>query len=74
MFQDISIDEYCDSLQKMGLEAYVIQHFRGAMAGYQHGVMSGMNDIVERLTGKKPMSAAEFARAHSEQLNGKAKS
>lgn len=74
VFQDISIDEYCDSLEKMGLDAYVTQHFRGAMDDYQHGVMSGMNDVVERLTGRRPMSVTEFARAHSEQLNGKPKS
>ncbi len=32
-------------------------------------VMGGMNDNVERLTGRKPMSVGEFARAHSSQLN-----
>jgi hypothetical protein len=57
--------------QRSGLPAYVIQHFEGAMDDYQHGVMTGMNDNVERLTGQKPMSVAEFARAHLDQLNPK---
>jgi hypothetical protein len=38
----------------------MVQHFEGAMDAYQHGVMSGMNDNVERLTGRKPMSVGEF--------------
>jgi NAD(P)H dehydrogenase (quinone) len=55
----------------MGVSAYMVQHFRGAMDAYQHGVMSGMNNNVERLTGRKPMSVGEFARAHSDVLNPK---
>jgi NAD(P)H dehydrogenase (quinone) len=71
VFQNVPIDEYCKSLQAMGVSAYMIQHFEGAMDAYQHGVMSGMNDNVERLTGQKPMSVGEFARAHSAVLNPK---
>ena len=71
VFQNVSIDDYCQSLTAMGLPAYVVQHFQGAMDDYQHGVMAGMNDNVERLTGRKPMSVGDFARAHSDQLNPK---
>ena len=52
VFQNISIAEYCKSLEPMGVSAYMIQHFEGAMDAYQHGVMSGMNDNVERLSGQ----------------------
>jgi hypothetical protein len=52
----------------MGLPAYVVQHFDGAIDDYQHGVMAGTNDNVERLTGQKAMSVGEFARAHLDQL------
>ena len=69
VFQDVSIEAYCKSLETMGVPAYIIQHLGGAMDAYQHGVMGGMNDNVERLTGRKPMSVGEFARAHSDQLN-----
>src|SRR5271165_5586662 len=71
VFQNVSIDEYCASLEAMGVSAYMVQHFWGAMDAYQHGVMSGMNDNVERLTGRKPMSVGEFARAHLDVLNPK---
>jgi uncharacterized protein YbjT (DUF2867 family) len=69
VFQNVSIADYCQSLEAMGLPPYVIQHFEGAMDDYQHGVMAGMNDNVERLTGQKPMSVGAFARAHLDQLN-----
>jgi NAD(P)H dehydrogenase (quinone) len=71
VFQNCSIDDYSKSLAAMGVPAYVMQHFEGAMDDYQHGVMAGMNDNVERLTGQKPMSVGEFARAHLDQLNPK---
>jgi len=71
IFQNCSIDDYSKSLEAMGVPAYVMQHFEGAMDDYQYGVMAGMNDNVERLTGQKPMSVGEFARAHLDQLNPK---
>jgi NAD(P)H dehydrogenase (quinone) len=71
VFENVSIDDYSKWIEGMGLPAYVIQHFEGAMDDYQHGVMSGMNDNVERLSGKKPMSVGAFARAHLDQLNPK---
>jgi hypothetical protein len=70
-FQNPSIDEYCTSLEALGIPEYVVQHFRGAMDDYQNGVMSGMNDNVERLSGQKPMSVTEFAKRHLNELNPK---
>jgi NAD(P)H dehydrogenase (quinone) len=71
VFQDLSIDEYCTSIEAMGVPPYVVQHLRGAMADYQTGHMSGADNNVEKLTGQKPMSVGEFARAHSDILNPK---
>lgn len=71
VFQNIGIDEYCRNLESLGVSAYRVQHLGGGMLDYQHGVMSGMNDNVEKLSGQKPMSVGDFARAHIEQLNPK---
>jgi NAD(P)H dehydrogenase (quinone) len=71
MFQDVSIDEYCSSLEALGIPEYVVQHFRGAMDDCQNGVMSGMNDSVEKLSGQKPMSVSDFAKRHMDELNPK---
>lgn len=69
VFQNVSIDEYCFSLAERGVPPYVVQHFGGAMPDYQRGHMSGMDNNVEKLTGRRPMTVGEFARAHAGELN-----
>ena len=69
VFQDLPIDEYCESITAMGVPPYVVQHLRGAMDDYQHGVMSGADDNVERLTGRRSMTVGEFVQAHAGVLN-----
>ena len=69
VFEDVSIEDYCNSIAAMGVPAYIVQHLGGAMAAYQDGVMGGMNENVERLTGRKPMSVGDFARAYADRLN-----
>jgi len=71
VFQNLSIDEYCASIETMGVPPYVVQHLRGAMADYQNGHMSGADNNVEKLTGRRSMTVGEFARAHADVLNAK---
>ncbi|WP_131193775.1 NAD(P)H-binding protein [Lichenihabitans psoromatis] len=70
IFQDLPVDEYCASLEQMNVPAYIIQHLSGAMVDYQHGIMSGSDNNVEALTGRRSMTVGEFARAHADVLNG----
>ena len=70
VFQDLPIADYCASLEVMGVPAYIVQHLGGAMEDYQNGVMSGADDNVGRLTGRRAMTVGEFARAHAATLNG----
>jgi NAD(P)H dehydrogenase (quinone) len=70
-FENPPIDEYCASIETMGVPPYVVQHLRGAMADYQKGHMSGADDNVEELTGRGAMTVGEFAHAHADVLNGK---
>jgi hypothetical protein len=49
--------------------AIISSRMSGAMEEYQHGAMSGWDNNVEKLTGRKPMSVGDFARAHVGQLN-----
>jgi NAD(P)H dehydrogenase (quinone) len=71
VFQDMPIDEYCRSLEAMGVPPYIVQHLGGAMDDYQHGHMSGADNNVEKLTGRRSMTVGEFARAHADVLNAK---
>ena|ERR1700712_3521668 len=70
VFQDIPIDEYCASIEAMGVPPYIVQHLRFAMDDYKHGAMSGADDNVKKLTGRRSMTVGEFARAHADVLNG----
>ncbi len=70
VFQDLPIADYCASLETMGVPAYIVQHLGGAMEDYQNGIMSGADNNVERLTGRRSMTVGEFARAHAATLNG----
>jgi NAD(P)H dehydrogenase (quinone) len=71
VFHDLPIEEYCTSLEQMHVPAYIIQHLSGAMLDYQNGHMSGSDNNVEKLTGRRSMTVGEFARAHADILNGK---
>jgi NAD(P)H dehydrogenase (quinone) len=71
VFQDLPVAEYVESLREMGVPPYIVQHLGGAMVDYQHGHMSGADDNVEKLTGRRSMTVGEFARAHADVLNGR---
>jgi NAD(P)H dehydrogenase (quinone) len=64
------ITEYCTSIEATGVPPYIVQHLRGAMADYQNGRMSGADNNMEKLTGRRSMTVGEFARAHVDVLNG----
>ncbi|HEY5205955.1 MAG TPA: NmrA family NAD(P)-binding protein [Roseiarcus sp.] len=70
VYENPPVDEYCASLETMGVPPYVIQHLSGAMVDYQNGHMSGSDNNVEKLTGRRSMTVGEFARAHADVLNG----
>lgn len=70
VFQDLPVEEYVDSLKEMGVPPYIVQHLGGAMVDYQNGHMSGADDNVEKLTGRRSMTVGEFARAHADLLGG----
>ena len=70
VFQNPPIDEYCASIETMGVPPYIVQHLSGAMADYQNGHMSGADNNVEKLTGRRSMTVGEFAHAHADVLNG----
>lgn len=74
VFQDLPVEEYVESLRDMGVPPYVVQHLSGAMVDYQNGHMSGADDNVEKLTGRRSMTVGEFARAHADLLNNESSS
>ncbi len=47
-------------------EPVIFQHLREAVTDHNNGLFSGTNDVVERLTGRAPMTVEEFISKHSE--------
>lgn len=68
-FHYLPIEEYCESIEVMGLPIYIIQHLRAAMKDYENGSMSGADNNIEKLTGRRSMTVGEFALAHIDVLN-----
>ncbi len=71
VFQDLPIDEYTASLTELGVPAYIVQHLGGAMADYHKGHMSGGDNDIEKLTGRRSMTVGDYARFHIDTLNAK---
>ena len=45
-------------------ESFLAQHLREAVEDHHAGLFSGMNDLVERITGRPPMTIEEFVSKH----------
>jgi len=69
VFEDLPIEEYTRSIAEMGVPEYIVQHLGGAMQDYHNGRMSGADNNVEKLTGRRSMTVGEFARLHADTLN-----
>jgi NAD(P)H dehydrogenase (quinone) len=61
-----SLESFEARLTQIGLSAHFIQHITSVYRGYQAGEFAGMNDIVERVTGRKPMSVRDYVVANRE--------
>jgi uncharacterized protein YbjT (DUF2867 family) len=56
-----SIPDFEIRLNKLGsIQPHRIQHFLGVYVDYQNGIFAGTNDVVERLTGRAPMTVQAY--------------
>ncbi|HEY0207551.1 NmrA family NAD(P)-binding protein [Acerihabitans sp.] len=66
IYRPIEIDEFRTKLAANGAQEHLIQHLCAVAQDYRDGLFSGTNDIIEKITGKPPMSVSEFAKEHKE--------
>ncbi|MFM0061191.1 NmrA family NAD(P)-binding protein [Paraburkholderia phytofirmans] len=59
-YEPESLDSFEARLEQIGLSAHFIQHITSVYRGYQAGEFAGANDIVEQLTGRKPISVRDY--------------
>lgn len=64
-YEPISIEAYRKRLEDAGaMPPFLIQHLCAVAQDYQDGVFAGSDDVIERLTGKPPMTVQEFVTSH----------
>jgi NAD(P)H dehydrogenase (quinone) len=56
----MEIDAFDAVLEKMGFTPYFRQHMTHVAQNTRDGVFSGMNDLVEKLSGQKPMEMIDY--------------
>lgn len=65
-YEPESVESFEARLKQFGLSAYFIQHIKSVYRGYQAGEFAGTNDLVEQITGQKPISVHEYVIANRE--------
>lgn len=63
-YQSIEIDEFRQVLRENHAPEHLTQHLCAVAQDYRDGLFSGTNDVIERITGKAPMSVSEYVEAH----------
>lgn len=61
-----SVESFETRLNQFGLPTYFIQHITSVYRGYQAGEFAGTNDLVEQITGRKPISVRDYVIANRE--------
>ncbi len=63
-YEPESFDAFRARLNAIGMPEHFIQHIVAVYHDYQNGVFAGSNDVIETLTGKKPMTVGEYVKAN----------
>jgi NAD(P)H dehydrogenase (quinone) len=59
-YEPLSIPQFVTEMQGSGRDPRFIQHIASVARDYQDGIFAGTNDIVEMITGKRPLTLEEF--------------
>ena len=59
-YEPLSIPQFVTEMQGAGLSPRLIQHIASVAQDYQDGIFAGTNEVVEMITGKRPLTLEEF--------------
>ena len=59
-YKQIGFDTFEKGLIASGRGAFLAQHLKQVAVDHSNGIFAGKNDIVEKLTGRKPQTIKEF--------------
>ncbi len=60
-YKPLTIPEFRSRMEEGGLNPRFVQHIVSVAQDYKDGIFSGTNDVVEKLTGRKPITVEQFA-------------
>jgi NAD(P)H dehydrogenase (quinone) len=63
-YEPVEIPAFAAALTAEGRTDFFVQHISNVARDYQDGVFSGENNLVEVISGHKPMTVADFVNAH----------
>ena len=61
VYQPMTIPEFQARMESAKMNPRFIQHIVSVAQDYQDGIFAGTNDVIQRLTGRNPLSVEEFA-------------
>ena len=61
VYKPVTIPEFRIRMENGGRNSRFVQHIVSVAQDYQDGVFCGTNDVVEDLTGRKPLTVEQFA-------------
>ena len=63
-YEPESFDDFSERLNSIGMPKHFIQHIVAVYRDYQNGDFAGNNNVIEALTGRKPMTVGEYVKAN----------
>ncbi|MGX0960344.1 hypothetical protein AB7M63_000793 [Bradyrhizobium japonicum] len=59
-YQPMTISDFRSLMEAAEMNPRFIQHIQAVAQDYQDGIFAGTNDIVERITRRKPLTVEQF--------------
>ena len=63
-YQPVEVDQWRKRLESDGAPPFLVQHLCAVALDYREGLFAGEDSIIERVTGKAPMTLRAFLGAH----------
>jgi hypothetical protein len=60
----VDIPTFAAALSAQGRTDFFVQHISSVAQDYQDGIFSGENNLIEVISGHKPMTVADFVNAN----------
>jgi NAD(P)H dehydrogenase (quinone) len=68
VYEPMTIPQFRSQMESAKMNPRFVQHIACVAQDYQDGIFAGTNDVVERITGRRPLSVEEFAEINRTKL------